>query len=416
MDSIHVVSKLDNNKHATFELPTSSQRRELKPSSILVRPALISLTSNNLSYARGGSMLHWWDAYPVPSSAPSPFNDAESWGIVPAWGYATVLQSNIAITQGSTVWGFWPTSTAPVQLELTSAGIEGHWIETSPHRQKLMTTYNRYIVQDTTVTDDVKAWSSLFQGVWQGAYFLNKYVFTADPAVEQIHPLGSGGAWTTEDADLKSAVVVSLSASSKTARSFAYHLASRQASAGPLALLQITAFSDLKSPASQFPIQTLDYSEVFDRSGTWTTHHSPSKIVVADFGARGNALAQLLESFKSTPSLASAKVVVLQIGSQQKVYTGDEMLAAREAMTNFGKIQYNTAGIQDTVMSRDGQKQYFDEQDKEWEKWLRGVQDNVGNMKIVWLKNVGGEASIEDAWERLCQGSVASDEGLVIKL
>lgn len=92
------------------------------------------------------------------------------------------------------------------------------------------------------------------------------------------------------------------------------------------------------------------------------------------------------------------------------------MLAGREAMSKLGKIQYNTAGIQDTVMSRHGPKQYFDDQNKEWEKWLEGVKDNVGEMKIVWLKSVGGVASIEEAWERLCQGCVATDDGLVFKL
>jgi len=57
---VHVVSKADNAQHATFALETPfSPAVGLRPSSIRVRTLLVSLTSNNLSYARGGHFLHW---------------------------------------------------------------------------------------------------------------------------------------------------------------------------------------------------------------------------------------------------------------------------------------------------------------------------------------------------------------------
>lgn len=52
-----MVSKSDNNVHATFTL--DMELRDLAPSSIRVRIFLISLTSNNLSYARLGDFMHW---------------------------------------------------------------------------------------------------------------------------------------------------------------------------------------------------------------------------------------------------------------------------------------------------------------------------------------------------------------------
>ncbi|CEL09836.1 hypothetical protein ASPCAL12965 [Aspergillus calidoustus] len=59
---VHVVSKTDNNTHATFSLPppttplaaTSSS----SSSSLRIRPSLLSLTSNNLTYALLGTQLH----------------------------------------------------------------------------------------------------------------------------------------------------------------------------------------------------------------------------------------------------------------------------------------------------------------------------------------------------------------------
>lgn len=58
---VHVVSKIDNERHATFAVQEdSSHVVKLPPSSIRARVVCVSLTSNNLSYARGGHILHWF--------------------------------------------------------------------------------------------------------------------------------------------------------------------------------------------------------------------------------------------------------------------------------------------------------------------------------------------------------------------
>ncbi|KAF5861147.1 hypothetical protein ETB97_000587 [Aspergillus alliaceus] len=102
---------------STVEVPAS----DLSPSSVRVRPLLLSLISNNLAYARTGEIL------------------------LPAWGYATVLESTTDIALWSTLWGFWPTSGLPTDLTLVPGKPSGHWIEVSEHRKQLMTYYNRYV-------------------------------------------------------------------------------------------------------------------------------------------------------------------------------------------------------------------------------------------------------------------------------
>lgn len=57
--SVHVVSKPDNRQHARFNLEAAAQR-ELADSSVRIRTQLISLTSNNLTYARMGGFLRWY--------------------------------------------------------------------------------------------------------------------------------------------------------------------------------------------------------------------------------------------------------------------------------------------------------------------------------------------------------------------
>lgn len=58
----HVVLKSNNRVHATFSVDKSYylEHKQLSPSGVRVQPVLISLTSNNLSYARLGEMLHWY--------------------------------------------------------------------------------------------------------------------------------------------------------------------------------------------------------------------------------------------------------------------------------------------------------------------------------------------------------------------
>lgn len=56
---VHVVSKLDNRQHASFDLEVAPQS-ELSEFSVRIRTQLISLSSNNLSYARMGGFLHWY--------------------------------------------------------------------------------------------------------------------------------------------------------------------------------------------------------------------------------------------------------------------------------------------------------------------------------------------------------------------
>lgn len=276
-----------------------------------------------------------WDAYPVPEDAPPPYNDTTAWGIVPAWGYGVVVNSNnSSIPQGTVFWGFWPTADMIVFLDLQPAEPAGSWKEVSQHRQTMMTLYNIYFETGKTLANlsnptisqeelQEMAWESLFRPTWQSGYLMSQHVFPpkGDNSIP-IHPLGSGN-WSTTDANLSNALLVSLAASGKTGRSFAYNVLRRPVSSGPLGFLQVTS-----SPASisgvpqiiksEIPTKAISYNDVSDAPG-WVTGLKPSRIVIVDYGARENALANLVDTFKNEESLANIKMTVLQVGSQQKV-------------------------------------------------------------------------------------------------
>lgn len=271
---------------------------------------------------------HRWKTYPVPPTAPSPYNDQSSWGIVPAWGYATVTESNVpGIPPDSLIWGYWPTSTSPTLLCLEPSDPEGHWVEVSSHREQLMPIYNRYehVLPDEGKELDERAWGALFRGVWVAGYLLSEYVFPPGPrAGEAVHPLGAVSKlpWSTDDADLSTAVVVVLGASTKVARSFSWCLFNRPRQSGPLGLVQVTSSPDaLQGVADRKGwggvSRTLAYTEI-DQATGWIEGLQPSKVVIVDCGARDHVLSRICQNLHGS-ALRSCKTAILQVGSQQKV-------------------------------------------------------------------------------------------------
>ncbi|KAK1141700.1 hypothetical protein N8T08_008798 [Aspergillus melleus] len=412
--AIHVVSKADNHHHAVVNLPPPLGEG-LPVSSILVRPILLGLTSNNLAYARGGDILHWWKTYVVPATAPFPYDDQSSWGIVPAWGYATVTESNISgIQPNSIIWGYLPTSTSPTLLMLEPSDVEGHWVETSIHRQQLMPIYNRYeqVHPGEAKEPDEKAWNALFRGVWLAGYLLSEYVFSADPlGREPVHPLGavSGITWDADDADLSSTVVVILGASSKVARSFSWCLFGRSRASGPLGLVQVTSAPDILQEVAERKgwggrSRALTYENI-DEATEWIEGLKPSKVLIVDCGARDNILSQLCQNMK-------------QSGLQlcKTVYTTEEVMAARAAMQSLGKIQYNTSAVQDTLIEREGAQSYFGKVSSRWNEWLADRASAIPDMHLVWGQGMEGENGIYGGWEKLSNSMVRPDEGLAYVL
>ncbi|KAJ6159647.1 hypothetical protein N7497_004184 [Penicillium chrysogenum] len=405
---VHVVSKLDNRQHASFDFEVAQSK--LSGSSVRIRTQLISLTSNNLTYALMGSFLHWWDAYPVSEDYPAPYNDSSTWGVLPAWGYATVEETTIPeLPKGALLYGFWPTASTPTDLKLKRGSPEGHWIETSDHRQQLMPLYNRYTVTPTSnpISDlvalnplsdsardelDRMAWTVLFLGGVAG-FVLSEYVFSSNPTQPPIHPLGNqaGLHWTLSDGDLSSAVVVT-------------------------AAVSRIEEADRNLPSS-VPSKVVGYGDIDSKeSAEWLASRKASKIVIVDFGGRGSALDDTLSLISNHAGLQSCKVVIVKVGNEQKVYSMEELIAGRTAMEELGKVQFNTSGVQDTILESVGPEAYFATKDEQWAKWLDDRHLSVPGMQIVFGSGVSGVDGVEGGWDRLCHGQVRAEEGLVYKM
>jgi hypothetical protein len=267
------------------------------------------------------------------------------------------------------------------------------------------------------------AWTTLYIGGIAG-YALSEYVFSSNPGEQpSIHPLGSAFKlpWTPSDGDLSSAVVINLAASTKTARVFSYYLSQKPERSMPRGLLHVTSSVSRLTEADQnlatrIPSKAVSYADVgCGETGDWIAERKPEKLVIIDFGARGDALGDLLELIKGHGGLKEAKVVIIQVGSEQRVYSNEETLANRAAVAELGKVMFNTSGVQDTAIERMGAEAYFADKEARWEEWLSQRHLSEPGMQIVWGHGISGDDGIEQGWERLCHGQVRAEEGLIYR-
>jgi hypothetical protein len=119
---------------------------------VRVRIDAFSLTANNITYAAFGDAMQYWRFFPAPE---------EGWGIVPVWGFGTVVQSqHPGVAVGERLYGYWPMARHAVLRpdRLTENGF----LDATPHRRELPVTYNHYArtARDpfyTPATEDVQA-------------------------------------------------------------------------------------------------------------------------------------------------------------------------------------------------------------------------------------------------------------------
>ncbi len=94
-----------------------------------------ALTSNNITYAAFGDAMNYWQFFPTAQ---------DGWGVVPVWGFATVVQSlHPGVAVGERLYGYWPMADHAVlqPARLTAAGFN----DAAPHRRELHAVYNQYL-------------------------------------------------------------------------------------------------------------------------------------------------------------------------------------------------------------------------------------------------------------------------------
>lgn len=374
----------------------------------------------------------------------------KQWGIVPAWGYALVTSStHPSIPSGSLLWGFWPTSSHSFDLSLSSFpssdGQPGtHFRETSPHREKLMALYNRYILVSPSTQSvegldgEQAAETVLSRPVFECGVLLERYTLHH---ARYVHPLGlpTGApagtipgvpAWTAEDADFRKAVVISLSAGTKTARAFAYMLARERQERGeleeegPRGLVQVTSVPETLANLGDgektgLKVKNVGYSdEELKQVVEWVRELQKEKeverVMMVDFGAAEEVTELLAKAFKQDEQGKKLEVLVLAVGNESKVYSPEDIQARMASGQAIGKVQFNTSGVRDRAAEVEGATAYFDGVDEAWKRCY--AEKGLGEVRFERYRGVEGANGIEGAWEALCGQKLAPNVGIVVRL
>lgn len=408
----HVLDKSDYSEHRLVTLHNESLP-PLAPSSLRIQPKILGLTTNNLSYARMGLYLRFYDFFPLPSNTPAPYNDSEKYVRISAWGYAEILDSTIpSISPGHTLYGYLPVSTGIEDFRVEFAEHNGERIEDQiivldKHRQNLMKIYNRYLVRapleslEKTEGLDSLGWDSLMQALFASSYNLSTFSF-AWKEENRLHPSGTGE-WSAADADLRDATVVILNASGKTGLSFAYsvrHARPKEyqpstvigvGSPTSVATIKKTGFYDkavLNSDAQSTALE-------IEKSGT-------RRVVLLNFGARPGAI----ESWKEALTSTSLPFQLVSIGSEVEIQNPEK---ARKRLADMRSLTLVNSSLLREKGIEVGGKTYFDE----FYKAFNQFKSRVVGLQLQWAD---GFEEWEKGWEAFCRDEVRADTGLVYRI
>lgn len=225
------------------------------PGELVARLDLAALTSNNVTYAvHGGPPLHYWNFF--PASAPD-------WGVVPLWGFATVVESRAPeVAEGSRWYGYWPSATHLVLKP--GPARPGGFADLAPHRQGLAPVYNHYRpAGEVPATEPLVA---LFQPLY-GTGFVLAQTLAADVAAGRR--------------------VILTSASCKTALATAFNL--KAAGAAPIGLTSAANRAFVEATGFYAAVHGYDEVEALDPQ-------APS--VLVDFAGNGALKAALHRQLK----------------------------------------------------------------------------------------------------------------------
>ena len=170
----------------------SSEDAPLQHGQVRVRVDTLALTANNVTYGAFGESMHYWDFFPVQD---------EGWGIVPAWGFGTVVQSlHPGVAVGERLYGYWPLAgSAILQPQRVS---ERSLVEGAPHRAKLHGVYNQYVrcARDAVYAPETEDLQALLRPLFNTAWLIDDLL--ADNAFFGAHAVllssaSSKTAWST---------------------------------------------------------------------------------------------------------------------------------------------------------------------------------------------------------------------------
>jgi hypothetical protein len=139
---------------------------------VRVRVDQFALTANNVTYGAFGDWMHYWDFFPTHE---------EGWGIVPVWGFGTVVQSlHPGVAVGERLYGYWPMASSAI-LQPDKLGERG-FVDAAPHRAALHGAYNRYLrsSKDPFYAPDTEDLQALLRPLYLTSWLIDDFLADND--------------------------------------------------------------------------------------------------------------------------------------------------------------------------------------------------------------------------------------------
>ncbi|KAK5732805.1 hypothetical protein LTR17_010223 [Elasticomyces elasticus] len=412
MAEIPVIQVLDKKHYHTQELvslPNEAPYSPLGLSSIRMRTKVLSLSINNFTYAKLGSLIGWWDVHPLPPSTPAPFNDAAKYGRINAWGFGEILESTLlSVPAGSYLWGYLPIGTLAQDLEVRDADAQGQVVITSPSRSKTMSIYNRYIVFPPSLRHDIEAkadsvgYDVLVRVMFETAYLIADYAFPANPQ-EAVPAIFNKDAWTAQNADLTGATIIILAPGAKVGISLAHLLKNRGHK-----VKQVIAAT------SEYSVDFVKSLPMFD--GVVLTSEAPGqilsqfkvgardKVVLFDCGGRGDvgrrwsaALAGLSKNFLHIPIG----------GGDTSEVPAEAIMAAFQQPSPEHVKRASASDLREAAIAKDGEQKYFNGLEAAWKAFK---QQGIPGFNLRWGE---GMEDVKHGWAMIAANKAPSSDGLV---
>lgn len=326
-----------------------------------------ALTANNVTYGAFGDALGYWRFFPTGDAA---------WGLVPAWGFATVVASRAeGVEPGSRWWGYWPMADHAV---LTPTQIGGSsFLDGAAHRRELAVVYNRYVRAERRDGDDLEA---LFRPLFTTSCLIDDFLAEAD--------------WFGADQVLLS------SASSKTAWGLAWCLAERRRRDPAARLPRVVGLTSAAHLAFVRSLGSLD--DVVDYTSLDAIDASASSVFVdmrGSAGFRADVHARWQDRLRHSCSVGAAEWQAVGSGHdlpgpRPTLFFAPTQAARRLAEWGAAEFESRLAVASRGFLVHVGHR----------------VSDGEAHLRVV---EVEGQAAIDATWRALVAGTVPPDEGRV---
>ncbi|MFT2091487.1 DUF2855 family protein [Paraglaciecola sp. 2405UD69-4] len=150
----------------------------LQEGEVVLKIDSLGFSANNITYAVFGDKMGYWGFFPA----------SDNWGIVPMWGFATVIKSNhLDVQVGEKVYGYLPmASHLIIKAGKTSAT---HFFDVSDKRKSISPVYDNYVrcATDPGYQASREAWQLNYRPLFMTSFVLDDFV--GEGLAELVNPV-----------------------------------------------------------------------------------------------------------------------------------------------------------------------------------------------------------------------------------